>query len=105
VPVIKNSVVENGCPAGADCTNIVTADPKLSTLGDNGGFTQTIALLDGSSAIESGSNEDCPSVDQRGISRPQGSYCDIGAYESEEIIVIAHSPAEDQKLTTSQSEI
>ena len=98
VPVIKNSVVENGCPAGADCTNIVTADPKLSTLGDNGGFTQTIALLDGSSAIESGSNEDCPSVDQRGISRPQGSYCDIGAYESE----IAHSPAEDEKLTTSK---
>lgn len=104
VPVIKNSVIEKGCPSGATCTNIVTADPLLGKLGDNGGFTQTIALLDGSSAIEAGSNDDCPSVDQRGISRPQGSYCDIGAYEveGESIGVIVHSPADDEKLTTSK---
>jgi len=55
-------------------------------LKDNGGATQTIALLAGSpgvDAIPSGVNGCGTTIttDQRGVSRPQGSGCDIGAFE------------------------
>jgi predicted outer membrane repeat protein len=79
---VSNSVVQGGCPNGISCTNIITADPMLGTLGDYGGLTQTIPLLTGSSAIDTGNDATCPATDQRGITRPQGAYCDIGAYES-----------------------
>jgi predicted outer membrane repeat protein len=78
---LRDSVVQNGCPVGSTCTNIVTADPLLGTLGDYGGFTQTIPLLEGSSAIDAGDDVICPAADQRGIPRPQGTHCDIGAFE------------------------
>ena len=64
-------------------------DPKLDPLADNGGPTQTHALLSGSPAINAipqGTNG-CGTTfteDQRGVSRPQGSACDIGAFELEE---------------------
>jgi hypothetical protein len=76
--VISESVIQDGYVGG---TNIITADPMLGTLGDYGGFTETIPLLAGSSAIDNGDDEICPSTDQRGVSRPQGTHCDIGAYE------------------------
>ena len=59
-------------------------DPKLGPLADNGGPTQTQALLAGSPAVDAGS-PDCPppATDQRGVSRPQGPACDIGAFESQ----------------------
>lgn len=63
-------------------------DPKLDSLADNGGSTQTHALFAGSPAIDSGNpatpgsgGNACPTIDQRGVTRPQGSRCDIGAYE------------------------
>jgi predicted outer membrane repeat protein len=62
----------------------LTDDPKLDSLADNVDFTQTMALLPGSPAIDAGSDSACPRRDQRGIRRPQGSHCDIGAYEYEE---------------------
>ncbi|MFT3892415.1 MAG: choice-of-anchor Q domain-containing protein [Anaerolineales bacterium] len=77
-PVVSNSVVQGGYAGG---TNIITADPKLGTLGDYGGFTETIPLLAGSPAIDTGNDAFCPETDQRGVTRPQGSHCDIGAYE------------------------
>jgi hypothetical protein len=46
----------------------------------NGGPTDTEMLLPGSPAIDAGSAP-CEPVDQRGVSRPQGGGCDIGAYE------------------------
>jgi hypothetical protein len=52
-------------------------------LQDNGGFTQTMALGVGSPAIDAGNDATCADTDQRGVARPQGSYCDIGAYEVE----------------------
>ncbi len=48
-------------------------------LADNGGPTQTVALAQGSGAIDTGSTT--LTVDQRGITRPQGSAADRGAYE------------------------
>lgn len=57
------------------------ADPKLGALADNGGQTDTLALSPGSPAVEHGQNAGCPAVDQRGVTRPQGAKCDLGAYE------------------------
>lgn len=68
-------------PEGSSCEGI-QADPLLSTLNDNGGSTRTIALLAGSPAIDAGDNATCAAIDQRGVSRPQGVACDIGAFES-----------------------
>ena len=61
--------------------DLSNTDPKLGPLQNNGGFTLTHALLPGSPAIDAGDNAGCPSTDQRGIIRPQGTACDIGAYE------------------------
>jgi hypothetical protein len=60
-------------------------------LKDNGGPTETIALCSGvdtpagctgpSAAIDAAVNCPPPATDQRGVSRPQGSACDIGSFE------------------------
>jgi hypothetical protein len=63
-------------------------DPLLGPLANNGGPTQTHALLTGSPALDM-VQSGCPppTTDQRGISRPQNgdlsgtAFCDIGAYE------------------------
>ena len=78
-PVVSYSVVQGGYGPGS--SNIITADPKLGPLAANGGPTETMALLSGSSAIDTGTATGAPSVDQRGISRPQGGGYDIGAFE------------------------
>jgi len=54
----------------------------LSPLANNGGFTQTMVLGAGSPAIDAGNNATCASTDQRGVKRPQGPHCDMGAYEA-----------------------
>src|SRR5207244_1384632 len=55
-------------------------DPKLGGLADNGGGTQTRALLLDSPARDAGNSSGCPAgLDQRGVARPQGPACDIGA--------------------------
>jgi uncharacterized repeat protein (TIGR01451 family) len=56
-------------------------DPQLGALADNGGPTDTRALAASSPAIDAGTNTGCPATDQRGVTRPQGSSCDIGAFE------------------------
>lgn len=55
------------------------SDPMLGPLQDNGGATFTHALLPGSPAIDAGDTN--LTIDQRGVTRPQGSADDIGAYE------------------------
>jgi beta-glucanase (GH16 family) len=56
-------------------------DPMVGPLAANGGPTYTHALLAGSPAIDAGDDSVCPATDQRGVIRPQGAACDIGAYE------------------------
>jgi len=77
-PVVSFCVVNGGYPGG---TSIITGNPNLGTLKDNGGYTKTHALLLGSSAIDKGTSSGAPSDDQRGYPRPQGSAYDIGSYE------------------------
>ncbi|MCP5097455.1 MAG: hypothetical protein GY943_18065 [Chloroflexi bacterium] len=60
------------------------ADILDTTLQNNGGPTETIALVSGSPAIDASPDDgDCPGIDQRGVTRPQGLACDIGAFEAE----------------------
>ncbi|HET7507796.1 MAG TPA: choice-of-anchor Q domain-containing protein [Solirubrobacterales bacterium] len=59
-------------------------EPQLGPLQNNGGETDTLALPAGSPAVDAGTDDGCPATDQRGISRPQGSACDIGAFELEQ---------------------
>jgi hypothetical protein len=66
---------------GVATGNLVGADPKLGPLQDNGGPTQTHALLPNSPAINAGDAVGAPTTDQRGVLRPQGLGVDIGAYE------------------------
>jgi CSLREA domain-containing protein len=69
---------------GTTTHNVTGEDPQLGPLADNGGDTQTHALLPGSPAIDAIPEASCTlSTDQRGVSRPQGPACDIGAYETE----------------------
>ena len=58
-------------------------DPKLGELQDNGGATSTEALLEGSPAIDAGSNPNNLETDQRGegFERTIGNGTDIGAFE------------------------
>ena len=65
-------------------TDLPGTDPLLGPLQDNGGPTETHALLPGSPAIDLSLaiGEPCGGgTDQRGVPRPQGLGCDIGAFE------------------------
>ncbi len=72
-------------------------NPLLGGPADNGGLVagalasavtiQTDAELTGSPAINAASNVGCPVTDERGVSRPQGPTCDMGAYEATPPIV------------------
>jgi len=55
-------------------------DPKLDVLGEHGGLTPTLPFP-GSPAIDAGDDAVYRFTDQRGVRRPQGLTCDIGAYE------------------------
>jgi hypothetical protein len=83
------NLVEHISPAPHHCRfPAISADPLLGPLQDNGGSTRTLALRLDSPAIDAGDNENCAPTDQRGVTRTQGNYCDIGAYELEKPIMI-----------------
>lgn len=65
--------------------------PGLAPLADNGGPSFTHSLLAsspahnaGSPAPPGGSGDACAATDQRGVPRPQGGRCEIGAFEAAE---------------------
>jgi hypothetical protein len=108
---LQNSIVDNN--AGINCHGTITShgynlssddtcklnvpgdlnnhDPLLGPLQNNGGPTETMALLPGSPAIDGGNPSGCTDgqghllkTDQRGMPRPDREDivgCDIGAYE------------------------
>ena len=79
-----------GCALkGLRIGDVIGRDPLIDVLSDNGGPTQTHALLQGSPAIDAGAPGapgsgpgSCEPADQRGVARPLGNACDIGAFES-----------------------
>jgi predicted outer membrane repeat protein len=78
-----HNLIEDG-----SCSPGYTGDPSLGPLAENGGHTETMALLPGSLAIDAGHDFLCEPADQRGWSRPiDGNHdgtphCDLGAYEA-----------------------
>jgi hypothetical protein len=113
VPTLQDTIVAQN-PTGVNCYGSFTSngynlssdgscvfsgpgdlnntDPRLGPLQNNGGPTQTQALLPGSPAIDAGNPAGCAdstgkllTTDQRGRPRPDsedaGVGCDIGAYE------------------------
>ena len=79
----ENLDSDDSCP---DFT--LKEDPKLDVLANYGGPTLTHALMVDSPAIDAAA--DClslsgatVSVDQRGLPRPGGAACDLGAYEDQ----------------------
>lgn len=76
-----DTFVEGGCPVGVSCTRTYAQDPLLGAFGNHGGSVNTIPILTGSPAIDHVTAY-CPATDARGVARPQGTACDMGAYES-----------------------
>ena len=72
----------SGCTFTSVPSDSVGSPALLGPLNDNGGFTPTHALLDGSPALERGVAT-CLAADQRGYPRPfpATGACDSGAYE------------------------
>jgi predicted outer membrane repeat protein len=87
-PTIDHSIVQGSggsaswdTALGTDGGGNLDADPELGPLANNGGVTQTMLPGAGSAAIDAGDDTECPTTDQRGVTRPQGPHCDIGAVE------------------------
>jgi len=82
--------------SGFGMSDLTNVNPLLGPLLNYGGVTQTQALLPTSPALNAvpTTGAGCPATDQRGVSRPQGGACDIGAYElTTSVSVQANAPA------------
>ena len=74
-------LLRGAVPRGVLARTSSQADPLLGTLGNYGGSTLTVPLQTGSPAIDAGNDATCAATDQRGVLRPQGAHCDLGAFE------------------------
>ncbi len=88
--------------SAADCGFTTSGDLQKTNPGFltggvrfNGGNTGTLALSATSAAVDAGPSaaQGCSGTDQRDVARPQGTACDIGAYE-------LFQPVEGQQFTT-----
>jgi hypothetical protein len=81
-----NNLIQDptGCTLSGNIAGVLNGDPGLDPNGlqENGGPTETVALVTDSQAIDAGDNATCEPTDQRGTVRPQGPDCDLGAYEA-----------------------
>lgn len=92
----------SGCDFAATTGDRVGVNPGLGPLADHGGPTETFSLLPGSPALDAIPEADCVHdpdgyygsdflepvlADQRGVARPQGAGCDVGAFEAVQVAV------------------
>jgi hypothetical protein len=70
------------CQLAADGSNILNQPARLGPFGHHGGPTETVPLTTTSPAVNAIPKAACMfDLDQRGVARPQGNRCDIGAFE------------------------
>jgi len=95
IAILSNTIVAGNNPSTfpdvqgvftSQGNNLIGQNPLLGPLQNNGGPTNTHALLRGSPALNTipyatnGCGTDIR-TDQRGLKRPQGKQCDTGSYE------------------------
>ena len=82
-----NLIGNSSGASGFVASDLLNVNPQLGPLQNNGGPTQTMALLPGSPAINAGDNTNAPAYDQRGAGFPRivGGTIDIGAFESSNV--------------------
>ena len=76
MPTNVNNLIRDG-----SCQPTFSGDPEVAALDNYGGPTETHALLVGSPARDAAATSSCTKTDQRGVTRPVGPACDIGAFE------------------------
>ena len=84
VTSLGNNLIGNSTGgSGFAASDLLNVNPQLGPLENNGGPTQTMALLPGSPAINSGDTADAPAYDQRGPGFPRivNGSIDVGAFE------------------------
>jgi hypothetical protein len=74
--------IDSGTSCGLSSPSLSGTDPLLGPLGDQGGPTDVALPAESSPAVNAALSA-CPAADQRGVARPQGPACDIGAVERE----------------------
>ena len=100
LPINGGNNLDDGmtCRWGSASGSKSSTNPLLGPLANNGGPTQTFALLAGSPAID-GVTENAPNgtpvVDQRGHVRPEGPGYDIGAFEADATLTLTSIAAQD----------
>jgi len=84
IHLLDYSLLENlssSCTVTSGGNNVTGESPDLGLLQDNGGPVTTMALPFDSVAVDAGDNSTCAATDARGVTRPQETNCDMGAFE------------------------
>jgi hypothetical protein len=76
--------------SGFVASDLLNVNPLLGPLHDNGGPTQTMALLPGSPALNAGDPTQLGTADQRGVVRSGG--VNIGAYQASATAFVVSAP-------------
>ncbi len=90
----------NTCGFSPTLHSLISTTAMLGPVQANspGQAIPTMALLFGSPAINAGDDAACPATDERGVHRPIGQHCDIGAYEAPNMVwllqVMRHDKAD-----------
>ncbi len=77
-----NNLIENNSAGSGACgTPVSTSDPLLGALEYLPGYIRYLPIPSNSPAVDAGDDATCVATDARGVPRPFGAHCDIGAYE------------------------
>ncbi len=81
VTSLGHNVIDDASCGLAGAGDRQSIDPRLGPVAGNGGPTFSALPSADSPLLDAGDPSACPPTDQRGVARPQGAGCDIGAVE------------------------